>query len=138
MSSPARIAAATLAAGLLAVAPAAAAPPAQPGQQGFPHRPVCGPPRAGNARCHAEVITEADGVTPRGTTGPMGYGAADLVAAYNLPSLTSGAGVGQKIAIVDAYDLPTAESDLNVYRARFYPGLPACTSGPDTATACFT
>ena len=35
------------------------------------------------------------------------------------------------VAIVDAYDLPTAESDLGVYRAQY--GLPACT----TANGCF-
>ena len=35
------------------------------------------------------------------------------------------------MAIVDAYDDPTAEADLGVYRSRF--GLPACT----TANGCF-
>jgi hypothetical protein len=35
------------------------------------------------------------------------------------------------VAIVDAYDDPSAESDLGVYRARY--GLPACT----TANGCF-
>ncbi len=47
----------------------------------------------------------------------------DLTAAYALPSGNAG-GV---VAIVDAYDDPTAESDLGVYRSAF--GLPACTSG---------
>ena len=42
-----------------------------------------------------------------------------------------GAGADQTIAIVDAYDDPTAEKDLNVFSSRF--GLPACT----TANGCF-
>ncbi|TML99324.1 MAG: peptidase S8 [Actinobacteria bacterium] len=130
MTFRARVAAATLAASLVAAAPAAAAPPVQPGQQGFPHRPVCGPPAARHARCNAEVVTEADGVTPLVTPGPAGYGPADLVSAYKLPAAPPAA--GQKIAIVDAYDLPTAEKDLNVYRSQF--GLGDCT----TANTCFT
>src|SRR4029077_6571367 len=40
-------------------------------------------------------------------------------------------GVGQKVAIVDAFDDPNAESDLAVYRSQF--GLPPCT----TANCCF-
>ncbi|NUP51145.1 MAG: S8 family serine peptidase [Catenulispora sp.] len=60
---------------------------------------------------------------------PSGYGPADLQSAYNLPSSTAGS--GQTVAIVDAYDDPTAEADLGVYRAQY--GLPACT----TANGCF-
>src|SRR5207302_6331158 len=59
---------------------------------------------------------------------PSGYGPADLRAAYRFSST---AGAGQTVAIVDAYDLPTAESDLGVYRAQY--GLSACT----TANGCF-
>src|SRR3954471_24576881 len=129
MSSRARIAAAVMATTFAAAAPAAAAPPSQPGQQGFPHRPVCGPPAAGKARCHAEVVTQSDGVTPLATAGPAGYGPTQLRSAYSLPSATAGA--GQTIAIVDAYDLPSAESDLNTYRTQF--GIASCT----TANGCF-
>src|SRR4051794_20764320 len=121
MPSVAGMGAAAAAPSLVAAAPAAAAP----------HRHVCGPPAHGKARCHAEVITEADGVTPHATTSPTGYGPADLRSAYNLTAATT-AGAGQTIAIVDAYDLPTAESDLGVYRSQY--GLPACT----TANGCFT
>jgi subtilase family serine protease len=60
---------------------------------------------------------------------PSGYGPADLQSAYKLPSSTAGA--GQTVAIVDAFDDPTAESDLAQYRS-FY-GLPPCT----TANGCF-
>jgi hypothetical protein len=60
---------------------------------------------------------------------PNGYGPVDLRSAYDLPSATAGA--GQTVAIVDAYDDPTAEADLAVYRAQY--GLPAC----GTANGCF-
>jgi kumamolisin len=46
---------------------------------------------------------------------------------YSLPS-TGGAGV---IAVVDAYDYPSAQHDLNAFAAQF--GLPECT----TANGCF-
>jgi subtilase family serine protease len=60
-----------------------------------------------------------------------GYGAQDLQQAYNLASAAASRGTGQTVALVDAYDDPTIESDLNVYRA--YYGLGPCT----TANGCF-
>src|SRR5204862_7514451 len=48
---------------------------------------------------------------------------------HQLPSGTAGA--GQTVAIVDAFDDPSAEADLNTYRSTY--GLPACT----TANGCF-
>jgi len=94
---------------------------------------VCGIPAAGFARCHAILVTsgeEAHGqVGPNGTAGPTGYNPPDLRSAYSLPSTTAGS--GQTVAIVDAYDDPNAESDVNHYRSQF--GIPACTS----ATGCF-
>jgi len=62
------------------------------------------------------------------TTAHAGYTPCDLRAAY---ALTSSGGVGQTVAIVDAYDDPNAAADLAVYRAAY--GLPACT----TANGCF-
>ncbi|PWU43571.1 peptidase S8 [Micromonospora globispora] len=91
----------------------------------------CAAPVAGTASCHAVVRTDLTplkgGVTPNAT--PSGYGPADLQSAYKLPSSTAGS--GQTIAIVDAFDDPTAESDLGVYRSQY--GLPPCT----TANGCF-
>ena len=52
-----------------------------------------------------------------------------LQQAYGLPSTT--AGKGQTVGIVDAYDDPTAESDMAAYRKAFK--LPPCT----TANGCF-
>ncbi len=62
-------------------------------------------------------------------TTPSGYGPSDLQSAYSLPSSTAGSGV--TVAIVDAFDDPNAEADLQTYRAQY--GLPVC----DTANGCF-
>jgi subtilase family serine protease len=97
---------------------------------GQSHRPVCPPAPNGSAHCDSEIVTLSDGVTPAATTTyTNGYAPADLQSAYKLPSLTGG--VGQTVAIVDAYDNPNADSDLTAYRLQF--GLPPCT----TATGCF-
>jgi subtilase family serine protease len=61
-------------------------------------------------------------------TVPSGLSPSQIKAVYNLPA---GGGSGT-IAIVDAYDNPNAEADLNTFSAQF--GLPACT----TANHCFT
>jgi hypothetical protein len=58
------------------------------------------------------------------TTSPTGYGPAQFHGAYELPTTASKA---QTVAIVDAYDDPTIESDLAAYSATY--GLPACTTG---------
>jgi subtilase family serine protease len=84
---------------------------------------VCGPVPAGHARCLSKIVTGTSAAAP------SGLNPADLESAYALPSLT--AGVGQTVGIVDAFDSPSAESDLAVYRAEF--GLPPCT----TANGCF-
>ena len=99
-----------------AAAPAAAAPSAAK----ITVRHACGTPAKGQAACFALQRTDAaanaanlrmksarGGVTPKVT-----------------PS-------GRTVAIVDAYDDPTAEADLKVYRSQY--GLPACT----TANGCF-
>jgi subtilase family serine protease len=85
--------------------------------------PVCpGPAAAGSARCHAHVVTDANGA-PKAVTAPKGYGPAQFHGAYGLPATASTA---QTIAIVDAYDDPNIASDLNTYSAQF--GLPQCNS----------
>ncbi|WP_055587903.1 S53 family peptidase [Peterkaempfera griseoplana] len=90
----------------------------------------CATAKPGFAACKALVRTDVVAVqkaSPNAT--PSGYGPSSLQSAYNLPSGTAGA--GRTVAIVDAYDAPTAEADLAVYRSQF--GLPACT----TANGCF-
>src|SRR5262245_35151846 len=92
------------------------------------YRAVCPGPVFDTGRCHAEVVTDARG-NPQATSGPTGYGPAQFQGAYALPSAVAGA--GQTIAIVDAYDDPSAEADLATYSSAY--GLPACT----TANGCF-
>jgi subtilase family serine protease len=62
--------------------------------------------------------------------GPTGYGPVRMLRAYNFGDVRDGGG-GQTIAIVDAYDDPTAEADLSTFTTQF--GLPACT----TTNGCF-
>jgi subtilase family serine protease len=82
---------------------------------------------AGYAHCDARVRTDVAGANV--VLDNEGYSPAYLQSAYNAPSATNGA--GQTVAIVDAFDDPTAEADLAAYRTQF--GLPACT----TANGCF-
>jgi hypothetical protein len=91
---------------------------------------VCPAATPGTAECLALRRTEAGtdaSASPQALWGA--YTPTDLQSAYALPSGTAGS--GRTVAIVDAYDLPTAEADLGAYRTQF--GLPACT----TANGCF-
>ena len=103
-------------------------------------RPVCpGPFHNGAARCHAHVVTDANGrpvnVSPNGKPRTQQrqdpLTPQDLWSAYSLPAMTDTDPAGT-IAIVDAYHYPGAESDLARYRADA--SLPPCT----TDTGCFT
>ncbi|HLI51248.1 MAG TPA: IPT/TIG domain-containing protein, partial [Thermomicrobiaceae bacterium] len=97
----------------------------------------------GQAACTALIRTDAAAqstrpalhgqkVNPADLGNDGGYDPSYLQSAYNLTSLSQSAGVGQTVAIVDAYDDPNVASDLNYYRQYF--GLPACTSG----NGCFS
>jgi hypothetical protein len=90
---------------------------------------ACGPASPGFARCFAPTRTNRAGRAAASASPSQGYGPADLQSAYHLP--TTG-GSGQVIAVVDAFDDPTAEADLAVYRQTY--GLPGCT----TANGCFS
>ncbi len=88
-------------------------------------QPVCpGPAAAGFTHCHAWILR------PNASTSPTGLSPATIKSVYSF-STSSTAGAGMTIAIVDAYDDPTAESDLAVFSSQY--GLPACT----TANGCF-
>jgi subtilase family serine protease len=123
---------------------------AQPSTEGEVHR-VCGAARPGYARCMALKLTasssaptpETKRVPPREEQSGGGTPAvtvktpthcfltpAALHTAYSLPAETSSAAT-QTVAVIDAFDDPTAEADLRVYDEQF--GLPACTS----ANGCF-
>ena len=83
------------------------------------------------AHCDSQVVTKPDGATPAGaTTYSSGYAPTDLQSAYKLTAASATLGGTQTIAIVDAYDNPSAAGDLAAYRQQF--GLPACGAG------CFT
>ena len=110
--------------------------PARVGAATPAHQPserTCAPAPAGYAACLARVVVNSKG-TPRrprlaADATPAGYGPADIQSAYNL---SGASGAGQTVAIVDAYDDPTAEADLATYRSTY--GLPACTPG----NGCFS
>jgi hypothetical protein len=96
------------------------------------YQAVCPGSVAGSAHCHVLVVTDRRG-NPRASSSPTGLSPATIKSVYGFDtSLTAGA--GKTIAIVDAYDDPNAESDLNVFSAAM--SLPPCTStGSDP---CFT
>lgn len=102
---------------------------AQPSPTGSAHRTehICAAPAKGYASCNAIVVTDAAG-KPVANATPSGLGPSDIRSAYGLTSASSG---GRTVAIVDAYNDPTAEADLATYRSQY--GLSACT----TANGCF-
>jgi subtilase family serine protease len=116
-----------------AASPAASAPArtAQPKVTRHPTLRVCPTSvKAGHATCLSVRRTDVaahKGLFAAGAI-PGGYGPSDLQSAYNLQSSN---GSGATVAIVDAFDDPNAEADLQVYRAQY--GLPVC----DTANGCF-
>ncbi len=110
---------------------------------------ACAAPRPGTAACTAMRLVSAS-LTPAELRARAAAQAAsgaspavenkspfpgyldpqNLHAAYALPTETASSST-QTIAVVDAFDDPTAEADLGVYDEEF--GLPACTS----ANGCF-
>ncbi len=136
-----------VAAGVLALAASPGASGAQPASSYRVQR-LCGTPRAGAAACtgmkllpssltpaqlHANAVRQASEAHPavsQEAPTPGFLTPQSLHAAYALPTEQI-SGSAQTVAVVDAYDDPTAEADLGVYDAEF--GLPACTS----ANGCF-
>ena len=103
--------------------------PHPPAPFGSHSKAVC-PPQPGKAQCFALTLTNSAGATVVNAL-PSGYGPADLQTAYNLAALSASNGAGKTVAIVDAFDDPSAEADLAVYRSTY--GLSPCT----TANGCF-
>jgi hypothetical protein len=114
-------------------------------------RSVCRPASARRATCYAQVLVTSAGhamvhprlaasadpvrtavrfstrrSVPAGVPEPQAGSPAYMQQAYDLSYLSQTAGAGDTVAIVDAYDDPTAESDLATYRSTY--GLPACSS----------
>jgi len=99
---------------------------------------VCSDPQPGQFACQAEVMPDATATAARSFTArskaalPSGYGPADIQSAYAIAAdVEAHAGKGRTVAVVDAYDAPTVEADLAVYRSTY--GLPPCT----TDNGCF-
>jgi hypothetical protein len=122
---------AAVAAGLLAAATAvvpavtAAATTAAAARSATPA--VCAATAAGSTGCLLIRVAGAPAAGVRPDTPPPGLGAKDIASAYRLPVGQP----GQLVAVVSAYNDPTAASDMATYRATF--GLPACT----VASGCF-
>jgi hypothetical protein len=120
-------------------------------------RDVCSAPAPGQATCLAQFLALRGTRTPirphvrpasspyrfvrrhahsRGAAAPLAMPAAAtpqpgtpayLQQAYDLSYLSQTAGMNQTVAVVDAYDDPTAQADLDQYRSTF--GLPPCDDG---------
>jgi hypothetical protein len=124
---------------------------ASPSRAAFRAQRLCAAPRPGMAECLgmrliAKSLTSAQlrasarrqarelasGSSAKVTNNnvPGGLTPQNLHAAYSLPTETAGSAT-QTIALVDAFNDPTAEADLAVYDSTF--GLPPCTA----ANGCF-
>jgi subtilase family serine protease len=122
-----------LAAVLVAAAPLVLAASGQAVNGHANYHAVCPGAETGDARCHAQVVSDQQG-NPDASTSPTGYGPAQFHGAYSLPTTTASL---KTIAIVDAYDDPTIRNDLTVYSNTYgIQDLPTCTS-PADARACF-
>lgn len=93
-----------------------------------PAQRVCRDATPGRSRCMAWIRTD---IKRSLASGPAGYAPADLQSVYKLAAFSSTNGGNQIVAIVDAYDDPSAEADLGIYRSTF--ALSPCT----TANGCF-
>ncbi|MHB8241423.1 MAG: S53 family peptidase, partial [Solirubrobacteraceae bacterium] len=142
LAAPAALAATALALGMLA-STSLGASPLPPSD--YSVRAACSAPTPGHAACMAlqlvpqtaeaqahthplAVATQAAHPASSASEGVFGLTPGDLHTAYQLPDTAIGE---QKIALVDAYNDPTAESDLKAYDYQL--GLPQCT----TANGCF-
>src|SRR6185369_1294808 len=83
---------------------------------------------SGKFHCLGKAVRSPKGNGPLVVSTPVGYGPAEIQAAYNLGGLHAN---GRTVAIVDAMDAPTAEADLAKFRSAR--GLSPCT----TANGCF-
>ena len=79
-----------------------------------------------NTAAHPTAQTVRPGAIPAGN----GYGPTQFQAAYGLAAASAADGSGTTVALVDAYDDPSAASDLAAYRSAA--GLPALTAGQFT------
>ena len=105
---------------------------------GFAHHArVCNHEAAGNdlMSCDAHVVTDAQGRVHTNSV-PSGYGPKQFLGAYNLSGQASGKKI---IGIVDAYDDPNIQKDLNTYSNTMgITSLPTCVGSTASSSApCF-
>lgn len=146
LTLPAIGAAAAFAMALATVVPAVTSAGAQPPSPGRSAAQEAGTgavpagcaaaPAPGHARCYLLVQPATVPESPASaSTCPVneaaGYSACNIQGAYGLKTLAKEDGARSTIAVVDAYNDPTAAADLTAYRTA--ERLPACT----TATGCF-
>jgi subtilase family serine protease len=117
------VALASLSALVVGAGPASADPPPA-ASFGLSHRPVCGAVPEGFARCDSDIVDQGNGAP--NASAPTGLSPVAIKNAYGF-STSSTAGAGKTIAIVDAYDDPNVQNDLNTFDNQF--GLPACGTG---------
>lgn len=109
---------------------------ASPGSAYGTVRQVCPAPRRGGASCLVLAVAPAPAGAPGASAYPRAAGAgsagpaggltpADLASAYGYTGAVGGA--GQTVAIVDAFDDPNIEADLEAFDSRY--GLQPCTKG---------
>ena len=129
-SSPAAAAPSTAAARLLAAEAAGSAHASQPAPTAANSRASRACPAVivvGRQSCFAlkrsGVGSIAASASPNAIPAGVGYGPAQLQSAYALAAASASNGAGRTIALVDAFDYPSAASDLASYRSAA--GLPA-------------
>jgi subtilase family serine protease len=96
-------------------------------------RAVCGQANVGSAQCLIHILAPA-AQSAATVTSPTGLSPATIKSVYGYTS-SSSAGAGETIALVDAYNDPSAASDLNKFSAQY--GLPSVCTGGATPPSCF-
>jgi subtilase family serine protease len=83
-----------------------------------------------NTAAHPTAQTVRPMAVPNAIPAGNGYGPSQFQSAYGLTAASAADGSGTTVAVVDAYNDPTAASDLATYRSAA--GLPALTAGQFT------
>jgi subtilase family serine protease len=83
-----------------------------------------------NTAAHPTAQTVRPAAVPNAIPSGNGYGPSQFQSAYGLTAASAADGSGTTVAVVDAYNDPTAASDLATYRSAA--GLPALTAGQFT------
>jgi IPT/TIG domain len=97
---------------------------------------VCSAVPVGYSRCFSRVVTDKEGRPLVSSPGAVsGYGPVQFQTVYGLTAAAA-ASTTEVVAIVDAYDNPSAKSDLDAYSSNFgLPILPTCPGAP--SAGCF-